>query len=193
MARSATSTSWPSISVVPVQEETARRRASPWAKDLRFSMEVAAVSTRKRNFIPEMLAQSTGSWSQVSSGISSEWARERQQANSNNERNRIRSGNMGPPTTDPVWHKNERSCYYIGEVTLFSYDGFPGGEAAAPRAQGRTQAGEHSSRGRKPGLSGGFGRPDHRPPGRRVEDEQKRPVCPLRLQGRVATGHRGSS
>jgi hypothetical protein len=34
-------------------------------------MEVAAVSTRKRNFMPEILAHITGKRSQLSKGISS--------------------------------------------------------------------------------------------------------------------------
>src|SRR5437899_7829154 len=72
MAKSAIVTSCAPAFTVPLQEVTAMRRASPCGNDFRLSMEVAAVSTRNRNFVFEMLTWITGRRSQVSSGIS--WA-----------------------------------------------------------------------------------------------------------------------
>jgi hypothetical protein len=56
---------------VPFQDVTEIRWESPYEKDPRFRVEVAAVSRRNENFIPPILTSTMGKPSQAVSGTSS--------------------------------------------------------------------------------------------------------------------------
>src|SRR6266853_1296641 len=183
------------VSTVPFQEVTAIWRESPCANDLLLSMEVAAVSTRKRSLAPATVTWTSGRPSQLSRWTSSALSELMGARKIRRKKLRVKDCNMGPSGGVKTRERkqyatktNVRAIIFFG-FTVFSYAGPSSRQVEVSRPQRDTHAREYFARRRGPWVSGRAGGADHRAAGRRTEDEQERAVRAFWFEGRATTGH----